>query len=422
MLVRALWHALLPNDSKMKPISINTLIPLSPASDTPAAAAPTAPARELRLDLFRGLALWLIYIDHLPTSVLTWFTIRNYGFSDATEIFIFISGYTAAFVYGRAMGERGVIIAGARIFKRVWQIYAAHVLLFTIYLAEISYVATRFENPLYAEETNVLDFFKQPDVTIVQALLLRFRPVNLDVLPLYIVLMLFLPPILLLMRWKPDLTLLLSVALYAATWQFDLYFSAYPDGVWYFNPLAWQLLFVFGAWCALGGAQRMSHLMTSKVTLGVAVAYLIFSFGVTMTWYLPQLGFLMPRWLESWIYPVDKTDLDVLRFAHFLALAVITLRFVPPDWPPLRSRWAKPMIFCGQNSLEIFCIGVFLAFAGHFILAETSGGAWLHLVISVAGIVIMSAVAWLLSWYKGVVEKSGGRAPNANADLVGGGP
>jgi hypothetical protein len=166
----------------------------------------------------------------------------------------------------------------------------------------------------------------------------------------------------------------------------------------------------------------MSHLMTSKVTLGVAIAYLIFSFGVTLTWYIPQLGFLMPRWLESWIYPVDKTDLDILRFAHFLALAVLTLRFVPPDWPPLRSRWAKPMIVCGQNSLEIFCIGVFLAFAGHFILAETSGGAWLHLAISVAGIVIMTAVAWLLSWYKGVVEKSGGRAPSANADLVGGGP
>jgi hypothetical protein len=406
----------------MKPISINTVIPLSPAVDAPAATVVPPPARELRLDLFRGLALWLIYIDHLPTSVLTWFSIRNYGFSDATEIFIFISGYTAAFVYGRAMGQHGFIIAGARIFKRVWQIYAAHVLLFTIYLAEISYVATRFENPLYAEETNALDFFKQPDVTIVQALLLKFRPVNMDVLPLYIVLMLFLPAILLLMRWKPDLTLLLSVALYVVTWQFDLAFPAYPDGVWYFNPLAWQLLFVFGAWCALGGAQRMSRLMTSRVTLGAAVAYLIFAFAVTLTWYIPQLGFLMPRWLESTMYPIDKTDLDILRFVHFIALAVLTIHFVPRDWPPLGSRWLWPMILCGQNSLEIFCIGVFLAFAGHFILAETSGGAWLHLLISVAGIAIMSAAAWMLSWYKAAVEKSGSRQQGANADLVGGGP
>ena len=182
-----------------------------------------AAERELRLDLFRGLALWLIFIDHLPQNLLTWLTIRNYGFSDATEIFIFISGYTASFVYGRAMREAGFVVATARILRRVWQIYVAHVFLFTIFLAEISYVATRFENPLYTEEMGIMDFLKEPDVTIVQALLLRFRPVNMDVLPLYIVLMLFLPLILWLMRRSADLTLGLSVLLYAATWQFDLY-------------------------------------------------------------------------------------------------------------------------------------------------------------------------------------------------------
>ena len=107
---------------------------------------------------------------------MTWLTIRNYGFSDATEIFIFISGYTAAFVYGRAMRDAGFVVATARILRRVWQIYVAHVFLFTIFLAEISYVATSFENPLYTEEMGILDFLKQPDITIVQALLLRFRP------------------------------------------------------------------------------------------------------------------------------------------------------------------------------------------------------------------------------------------------------
>ena len=64
----------------------------------------SAPAgRDLRLDLFRGLALWLIFLDHIPANVVNWLTIRNYGFSDAAEIFVFISGYTAAFVYGRTM-------------------------------------------------------------------------------------------------------------------------------------------------------------------------------------------------------------------------------------------------------------------------------------------------------------------------------
>src|ERR1700686_5487971 len=261
---------------------------IAPAASSPAAISFPVPGgeRELRLDLFRGLALWLIFIDHLPPNLLTWFTIRNYGFSDATEIFIFISGYTAAFVYGRAMLESGFVIATARILRRVWQIYVAHVFLFTIFLAEISYVATSFENPLYSEEMGIMDFLKQPDVTIVQALLLRFRPVNMDVLPLYIVLMLFLPLILWLTKWKADVALTLSAVLYALTWHFDWYLSAYPNGYWAFNPLAWQLLFVFGAWCALGGARRMAPILSSPITLWISFAYLLFVFCVTMHWYL----------------------------------------------------------------------------------------------------------------------------------------
>ena len=145
--------------------------------------------RDLRLDLFRGLALWLIFLDHIPSNAVSWITIRNYGFSDATEIFVFISGYTAAFVYGRAMREHGFIVASARVLKRTWQIYVAHVFLFAIYLAEISYIAHTFDNPLYSEEMGVLDFLKNPDVTIIQALLLKFKPVNMDVLPLYIALL-----------------------------------------------------------------------------------------------------------------------------------------------------------------------------------------------------------------------------------------
>ncbi len=397
--------------------------PLAPLQASVAALPVAAGERELRLDLFRGIALWLIFIDHLPPNILTWLTIRNYGFSDATEIFIFISGYTAAFVYSRAMIERGFIVASARILKRVWQIYVAHVFLFTIYLAEIAYVASSFENPLYAEEMGILDFLKQPDVTIVQALLLKFRPVNMDVLPLYIVLMFFLSPVLWLMRRRADATLSLSVLLYALTWEFDWYLPAYPNGTWVFNPFAWQLLFVFGAWCAIGGAKRMSRILSSRITLGISVAYIVFAFFVTMTWYVPQLGVFMPNWLASWMYPIDKTDLDVLRFAHFLALAALTVHFLPKDWVGLKSPWLRPLILCGQHSLEIFCIGVFLAFAGHFVLSEVAGGAWMHLLICVSGIVTMSAAAWLFSWYKTEVSKIGKdtKKLDADADLAGGG-
>ena len=390
------------------------------AAAAPAITLPAVGERELRLDLFRGLALWLIFLDHLPNNILAWLTIRNYGFSDATEIFIFISGYTAAFVYGRAMLESGFVVSSARIMRRVWQIYVAHVFLFTIFLAQISYVATRFENPLYSEEMGIMDFLKQPDVTIIQALILRFRPVNMDVLPLYIVLMLFLPLILWLMKWRADVTLVLSATLYALTWYFDLYLTAYPNGVWAFNPFAWQLLFVFGAWCALGVARRMSRILSSNVTLWICIAYLAFAFFVTLTWHFPQLGFLMPKWIEKWMYPISKADLDVLRFAHFLALAAITVRFLPKNWPPLRSVWLRPLILCGQHSLEIFCLGVFLAFAGHIVFAEVAGGVVMHFVVSLAGILIMSGMAWVISWYERAADKGAKKGAIGNADMAGG--
>ena len=214
--------------------------------------------RDLRLDLFRGVALWLIFLDHIPENIVNWFTIRNYGFSDATEIFIFISGYTAAFVYGRTMRERGFLLSSARILRRAWQIYVAHIFLFTIFMAEIAYVAATFDNPLYAEEMKILDFLKQPDVTIFQALLLKFKPVNMDVLPLYIVLLLLFPPMLFLLLRAPNVALAGSAVVYALTWKLDWNLPAYPNGVWFFNPFAWQLLFVFGAWCALGGSHRLA--------------------------------------------------------------------------------------------------------------------------------------------------------------------
>src|ERR1700760_3430466 len=125
--------------------------PPRPAGFAMAASLPAVGQRELRLDLFRGLALWLIYIDHVSPDLLSWFTIRSYGFSDAAEIFIFISGYTAAFVYGRSMMQSGFVIGAAGVRRRVWQIYPMHILLFAVLGAGASYIPVVLDKPFYAK-------------------------------------------------------------------------------------------------------------------------------------------------------------------------------------------------------------------------------------------------------------------------------
>ncbi len=383
--------------------------------------SPTVTAeRDLRLDLFRGIALWLIFLDHIPTNIVNWITIRNYGFSDATEIFIFISGYTAAFVYSKAMRERGFMVAGARILRRAWQIYVAHIFLFAIYMAEIAYVQSSSINPVFAEEMGALDFMQHPDETIIQALILKFKPVHMDVLPLYIVLLLLFPPILWLLQRSAITALGLSALLYALNWQFGLNLKSYPTGEWYFNPIARQLLFVFGAWCALGGAQRLSRVLRSPATTAIAIGFLALAFVVTLTWTFPRLGIYVPRWLGEWMYPIDKTNLDVLRFAHFLALAAVTVRFVPSNWPGLKSPMLRPAILCGQHSLEIFCLGVFLAFAGHFVMVEFYPGVAMQVLVSVVGVAVMIGTATLISWYKAMERGSGPPKRPLDADLAGG--
>jgi hypothetical protein len=393
--------------------------PHPPEAKTAAVAIPAE--RDLRLDLFRGLALWLIFLDHIPSNIVSWITIRNYGFSDATEIFVFISGYTAAFVYGRAMRDRGVVVASARILKRAWQVYVAHIFLFAIYMAEISHISASFENPLYGEEMGIFDFLRQPDVTLLEALLLKFKPANMDILPLYIVLLAGFPPYVWALLRQPTLALAASVTVYILSWQFDWNLPAYPSGEWSFNPFAWQLMFGFGAWCGLGGAERIGSFMRSRAVAALAVAYLVFSFAIVMTWYFPRYAHYVPQWLADWMYPIDKTNLDVLRFAHFLALAALTVRYLPRDWPGLKNYLFRPAILCGQHSLEIFCLGVFLAFAAHFVLVEVSDGVPMQVAVSAFGVATMIAAAALIAWYKKIEGRSPGSRPTSrDADLAGG--
>jgi hypothetical protein len=353
--------------------------------------------RDLRLDLFRGIGLWMIFLDHIPHDVVAWLTLRNYGFSDAAEFFVFISGYLAGYIYGPIVASGNFLAAAKRLLLRAWQMYVAHILLFLVFTAQIARTARRFDNPMYENELNVYNFLQHPDVLIGQALTLRYKPVNLDVLPLYITLVLASPLILWCLTRRPNLTLLASAVLYVLARWFDWNLASYPPGTtWYFNPFAWQLLFFFAAWCGVGGAAKLMPLIRSRLALAVAVAWIAFAFLIVMTWHVAFLEALIPKWMIKVIYPIDKTDLDMLRLTHFLALAVVVTRYVPRNWAALTSKWLRPLILCGQHSLPIFCFSVFLSFGAHWILMQYTRGVWEQLVVSGAGMLIMVAAAWLL--------------------------
>ena len=353
--------------------------------------------RDLRLDLFRGIGLWMIFLDHIPHDVVSWLTLRNYGFSDAAEFFVFISGYLAGFIYGPIIKAGHFLAALKRLWKRAMEMYVAHIMLFLIFTAQIARTVRRFDNPLYEDEFNVHNFLEHPDILIGQALTLRYKPVNLDVLPLYITLIATAPFMLWAMMRRPNLTLLASVILYIFARIFDWNFASYPPGsTWYFNPFAWQMLFIFAAWCGTGGASRIWPIVQSRLALIAALIWILFAFLIVMTWHIAALDALVPKWMIKIIYPIDKTDLDMFRFTHFLALALIVSRYVPHDWAPLKFKWLRPAIMCGRHSLPIFCFGVFLSFAAHWVLMQYTRGVWEQLVVSAAGILTMIGIAWVL--------------------------
>jgi hypothetical protein len=362
--------------------------------------------RDLRLDLFRGLANWLMFLGHVSTSVLAWFSFRNYGFSDGADLFVFISGYTSALVFGRRMLEGGFVFGTTRLVRRVWQIYVAHFLLFVIYLASVHFLSNSFDAPVFIDRFNVAPLLNAPVETITQGLLLRYKPLNLDVLPLYVILMGAFPPLLWLMLRHPNWGMLGSVLLYFAARQLGWNLPSYPSGVWYFNPFAWQLLFVLGAWLALGGANTLHFLVRSRAVLVLGLAFLLFAAVMTLSGLIPELQKLLPGVLFEAFNPNDKTNLAPYRFLHLAILITLGARFIPIDAPGLRAAIWKPLIKCGQQSLEVFAVGIYLSFIGNFVLEMISDGIVAQLLVGAAGISIMTAVAYYRSWSKRIEKNA----------------
>ena len=361
--------------------------------------------RDLRLDACRGLALWFIFIDHIPDNVFAWLTLRNYGFSDTTEVFVFVSGYTCMLAYGGALREQGWPTTVTRALRRSWEIYAAFLLLLIAYLALIWAVGG---DSRYLDETNTALFFRDPGAAIVHAVVLQYTPVNTDILPTFALLHLVFPGLLWLLTRSAVVALAASFLLYLMVQVFSWHVPAWPSGELYFNPLAWQVLFVFGAWYADKGAGRLLPVVRSRPVLVLAMLYLAFSLAIALSWQIKPLEGFIPEAVSKLIYPIYKSHLAPVRLLHFLALAVVVSRLTPPEWHGLMKPSITAMIRCGENSLAIYCLGVLLSFIGHVVLIKFSGTIAMQAAVSVAGVVLMVIAATLMTW-EAKVDRRGPR-------------
>ncbi|WP_084305735.1 OpgC domain-containing protein [Bradyrhizobium sp. ARR65] len=351
--------------------------------------------RDLRLDACRGLALWFIFIDHIPDNALSWLTLRNYGFSDASEVFVFVSGYTCMLAYGGAFCEQGWRTIAVRALRRAWEIYAAFLLLVLFYVALVWIIGN---GQRFVDDTNTGFFFRQPGPAIAHTIGLQFAPVDTDILLTFVILHAIFPGLFWILIHGPRLTLALSLLLYLMVQMFDWHVPAWPSGEIYFNPLAWQFLFVIGAWYSFENAAHLRPIIRSRTVFLLAVAYLACSLIVALSWQFKSLEWFIPEQVAKLIYPIDKSHLAPLRLLHFLSLALVVSRLTPPEWHGLIRPLMIAMIRCGENSLSIYGLGVLLAFIARVILVDVSSTFAMQLAVSLAGIAIMIVAATVLTW------------------------
>jgi hypothetical protein len=383
--------------------ALRTPLTIGSWSGSRAPARAAASTRDLRLDFFRGLSLLFIFIDHIPNNFLSNVTLHSIAFSDAAEVFVFISGYAAALAYGRALEKNGVRVATARIYHRVWQLYVAHIFIFAVFAAFVSYSIAAVDDPSYTQSFNISQFLDDPPAAIAQVLILRFQPQFLDILPLYIVLLAAFPLVLVAIARHPLYALIPSGVLYALTHAMGWQMPGYPDGAtWFFNPLAWQFMFVIGAVVGYSKVRGVAWVPQSRWLFRVALTFAAVVALVSASWMIQSNFTDAQDFLFRLLAPYvgDKGNLNPLRLASFLALAFTTAQLVRPDSALLATRPGRWLIACGQNSLHIFCFGILLSVLGEYVLASYDDGLATQALVDVVGAAAMIGLALLLVWDK----------------------
>jgi len=365
--------------------------------------APPAPAaarrpRDPRLDFYRGAGMFIILIAHIPYNPWLELIPARFGFSDATEVFVFCSGMASALAFGGVFGTHGWGIGTARILYRMWQVYWANMATFLVFAGVILWADAGTGGHHYATEVNLAGFVADPARGLLGLLTLTYLPAYFDILPMYIVVLGLIPGVMALAsigRWAVAAALG-ALWLLAALGGLDLPADPWSDRPWLFNPFSWQLVFFTGfafgrGWIPAPPIERRR----------VRLALLLVVVTVPFAWH--QLFPLVPILGEAhaWLAPlIDKTHLGILRYLHFLAVAYLAYAAAGEGGRRLHGPAVEIVRRVGQQSLAVFLTGIVAAQLLGLMVDRIGAGPVAYALANLLGAATLIGAALVAGWYR----------------------
>lgn len=372
---------------------------------------PKVGTRDPRLDFFRGIAMFIILIAHVPNNWLALWIPARFGFSDATETFVFCSGMASAIAFGRAFRDQGMAMGTARVGFRVWQVYWAHIGLFLAVATAMVVLNTLFpDGKDYVGQLNLYPFFNDTQANLLGLFTLTYVPNYFDILPMYLAILAMMPVMIGLARLHLGLAVLVSVALWLAANLYGLNFPAEPwtSREWFFNPFGWQLVF-FTGFAFMAGWFPAPPVDRRLFWLAVAIIVVTIPFAYFR---IADAFPVIHTWRHDWDILIQKTDFGILRYVHFLATAYVAWILVGPKGAHIRpgdgDTWL-PRVWTvllaiimkvGQQSLAVFIGSMFLAQLLGFVFDTVGRTAWSMAWVNALGFGLVIGVAYGAGWFK----------------------
>lgn len=354
----------------------------------------TRPANAI--DMWRGFALVTIFINHVPGMVYARWTFSSYSIADSADLFVFLAGWSLRYVVGTDARRNPTRYVVMRLAARAFTIYVAQVFITALAIAMLAFAAIILDNPLLLEWHNAASVFFDPVPTHIGLVLITHQLGYFDILPLYVVLMLFAPLIAIIDRYTPRLLLPLSLTIYVLALTFQLNPLTWPvEGAWFFNPLAWQLIFVLGFVIARKDGV-IGEFLRRNISVLRIIGFVVIAIGLyfSLADKLPDPT-TVPR--PRLFFIADKTYMTPIRLFQFLALVAV-FSGVYPYIEPTVPRIARFFALLGRNSLQVFCVGSLLSLAGQITRFVWEGYFSVDTIVVIFGVSVMALTAWLNEW------------------------